>query len=290
MKYHAFLLQVHTCPQLTKMIIERLQSDNHYFFIHVDKKCKDYEDFLKLACENVLFTKGRYNVKWGSYEQIALTLELLREALQVDVSFSYFHLISGQDYPILNSRELDVFFENRTASYMELDRITPIYDRYMFYRLNSLVNLKSRIGNILDRIFLNLQKGISYVRDDVDIKTYKGCNWWSLNNEAVNYIILFLKNNPNYIKRFKHTSCCDEVFFHTILFNSPLVNNIICNSLRYVDWNKRKDDDLLPRILDIEDFNRLLYSENIFCRKVSLEISLSLINKINEYSFDCQNE
>lgn len=64
--------------------------------------------------------------------------------------------------------------------------------------------------------------------------------------------------NRDYVKRFKWTSCCDEIFFHTIVMNSPYAEQICPNDLRYVDWNRKHEGETLPRILDESDFEDIV--------------------------------
>ena len=45
---HAFIIQVHTQPELLDRILKRLNAPNHYFFINVDGK-SDYEQFDKIV-------------------------------------------------------------------------------------------------------------------------------------------------------------------------------------------------------------------------------------------------
>ena len=37
---HAFLIQAHNQPQLLKLIVDLLDSSNHFFYIHIDLKSK----------------------------------------------------------------------------------------------------------------------------------------------------------------------------------------------------------------------------------------------------------
>lgn len=119
MMQHAILVETHANVDLLAKVIRKMTADNHYFFIHVDSKAKNYQDFLTLASHHVCFTDKRYNVRWGSVDQIYATLELISKARSIGIDFDYYHLISGQDYPVHTSRYFDDFFSNSTCSYME---------------------------------------------------------------------------------------------------------------------------------------------------------------------------
>lgn len=45
MKNHAFLILAHNQPELLSRIVSVLMAPNHYFFIHVDAKCEDFQRF-----------------------------------------------------------------------------------------------------------------------------------------------------------------------------------------------------------------------------------------------------
>lgn len=280
---HAILIQAHAYPELIKLIIDRLSAENHYFFIHIDSKTKDYEAFLRLATDHVIFAPHRYNVKWGAVEQIYLTIELLKMALSYKINFDYYHLISGQDYPHYKAEEFDNIFKNNTCSYMEIDDNNNFENRYMYYHTNSILSIRSKWGRRLENTMMKIQ--ILYnkffrLRKPLQLRPYKGSNWWSLHNDAVHYIIDYIMNNPSYLKRFRFTNCCDEIFFHTILLNSKLRDTIYQHDLRYVDWKKKNEGDKLPRILTIDDYEAIKKSKTVFIRKIDLSLSKSLLNML----------
>lgn len=286
MKQHAILIETHDNANLLALVLNKMRANNHYFFIHVDIKYKNYNSFLTLASDHVIFLPKRYNVKWGSVEQIYLTLELIQMAKNYPINFDYYHLISGQDYPTRNNDAFDSFFEGTKKSFMELvdDTNLSIEHRFMLYHINSFINVRKRIGQKLEKICSNIQLKISKyhnIRPKVNLHIYKGSNWWSLNNETITYIIDYITQNPNYLKRFKYSSCCDEIFFHTIVFNSPLKKEIELTDLRYYDWIPTYPGESIPRTLTTRDFIPIMKSKTFFCRKISLPQSSDLIKLIN---------
>lgn len=284
---HAFLIQCHTSPQLVGLLIDRLRAPNHFFFIHVDGKTKKYEDFLELRSERVFFTSKRFKVNWGAEEQISLTLELLNLASQCDTCFEYYHLISGQDLPIVSNKTFDDFFNTASkqeSSFMELDKKTNINDRFMLFHCNKLWNVReSTFGKFWEKRVVNWQRKVSrYIslRSKLQLHPFKGNNWWSLNRKVVDYIIHYCNQHPEYLRRFRYTSCCDEVFFHTIVFNCPLRSSIVLDDLRYVDWTASYEGESLPRVLKESDYSKIINSKKLFMRKIDLTLSFSLIKKM----------
>lgn len=61
--------------------------------------------------------------------------------------------------------------------------------------------------------------------------------------------------------------------------NSNLRDQIVNSSLRYVDWSC----EIRPKVLLKEDFNKIVDSETIFCRKVDSVISKELLDILCDY-------
>ncbi|WP_241647885.1 beta-1,6-N-acetylglucosaminyltransferase, partial [Rosenbergiella metrosideri] len=112
---------------------------------------------------------------------------------------------------------------------------------------------------------------------------YAGWNWFSLNRKVVKYILWYLNENPKYLSRFKYTYCCDELFYHTILADKADDLSIITNnSLRFVEWNPKREYDTLPLILNENELDVVLNSNCFFCRKIHPSTSLKLMNEIDK--------
>ena len=64
---HAFIVAAHAYPQLLEHTIQMLEADNHFFFIHVDKKTKDMAPWQEMTShhKNVFLLEERMPVNWG---------------------------------------------------------------------------------------------------------------------------------------------------------------------------------------------------------------------------------
>lgn len=78
---------------------------------------------------------------------------------------------------------------------------------------------------------------------------------------------------------FKRTLVPDELFFHSIIMNSPFSNNVVNDCLRFIDWDVSKDR---PHTLLSNDFDRLMQSPALFARKFDNE-SQDLARKIQTH-------
>lgn len=287
---HVFLIQAHKYPELLHRIIARLDATNHYFFIHIDKRSREMLDscyVLELTRKKNCFVYSEYAVNWGSEKQFWVTLFLLEKSIQYDVAFTYYHLISGQDFPLKGNKDFDSFFSmNCGSSFMGLINTTDIDKRYMVFHFDRIVNPRGNIGcrifhklcNLFVQLQLFLYKNGITIRPSLEYKLYKGSSWWSFHHEVASYINRFVKESPEFLKRFNYTSCCDEVFFHMIVMNSPYMDTIINDSLRYVDWSDSSRG--YPCVLDERDYEQIESSNNLFCRKIDPHKSEKLLKKI----------
>ena len=64
---HVFIVAAHAYPQLLEQNVRMLEADNHFFFIHVDKKTKNLKPWKDVANKhkNVFLIEDRMQVNWG---------------------------------------------------------------------------------------------------------------------------------------------------------------------------------------------------------------------------------
>ena len=189
----------------------------------------------------------------------------------------FYHLISGCDVPLLNSTLFDKVVNSGQKGFMglvnlDLSTREEISRRYRIFHFNDLVDRQSHgIKNFVCRGFVKMEMLLAnhhfYFRNELLMPVYKGSQWWSLSNEVIEYITNYLLENPQYMKRFRWTSCIDEVFFHTIVLNSPYAERVETQSHRYVDWIAKNKKGKSPKILDAGDISLVEHSGCWFARK-----------------------
>jgi hypothetical protein len=99
----AFFILMHHKPEQAVRLIERLESSQSMFFVHVDRRAGPtvykYIETWAAKRERISLVK-RHRCHRGGYGIVAATLECLRTALRSNQSFDYAMLLSAQDYPI----------------------------------------------------------------------------------------------------------------------------------------------------------------------------------------------
>jgi len=243
------------------------------FYIHVDKKSLMNLSGNYNGCDNIHIYK-KYNVNWGSINHLKAILLLSEKAL-ADKKNIFFHLITGQDFPVKTknyfTNELDTekdyleYFEmpaKRWGTYGGMERIE-------YYNLYECFNYKRFIGNRFIKNFLNMQIKLKIKRkmtiNSYFKKLYGGSTYWSLTRNSLQYVLDFTNRNSSVLESMKFTFCAEEIYFQTILVNSEYIKNIVNDNLRFIDWNSESGD--MPAFLDETYYEKIKESNKIFARK-----------------------
>ena len=266
--------------ELSKILTRKFE-----VYIHFDTKyCipKEAAEILKSMAHVHLFQKIAVN--WGGYSIAEAELVLLREAMK-NPDISYFHIISGQDWPVRSPEEIYDFYEGTDRIYMtyaEAETVTKSgestiwWQKYYFYYDN--IKRKTIWGKIYHRFSLMWQtaKRTDKFKDlGISLKIYEGSNWCDLPRYAVEYLLRYMEENPNYEKMLRTGFCSDEFICQTALCNSPYKKKIEKKIHRYILWKKKYES--YPAILDETDLPAIEAGEYHFTRKIDLKISEKLI-------------
>jgi hypothetical protein len=233
----AYLVIAYNNPKLLKKEIMRLSSRNCAFFVHIDKK-SSIEEFADIRGENVQFTESRLPVYWGGFCHVHAVRLVLREALRSLQKFDYFVLQSGSDYPLRSDKYIQRFFEeNYGAEFMNIIRIPSEQGGVPLSKINRLWFDGSKPWRQLgSRVLAKAGLGERDYREHLgSLEPYAGDGWWALSRSACEYVLEFAESNPHVEKYFQTTLAPDEMFFHTILGNSPFRSRIR-RGLFYLDW------------------------------------------------------
>ena len=85
-------------------------------------------------------------------------------------------------------------------------------------------------------------------------------------------------NEYNNLKKyFCYSLCADEVFLQTILINSPRLDTVKDENLRYIDWERGN-----PYVFRTEDYDSLFQSKKLFARKFDITVDETIVNMIHD--------
>ena len=273
----AHLILAHRDPELLERLVRTLQHENADIFIQLDKKANigDFKYIENIG--NTRFISNRVNVGWCCYSTIDATLKGFEEILLLKNVYSHINLMSGQDYP-LKPVELiqEHFFANPDTTFMhtasiadnEWDDGKARFTKYSFgdFNIPGKYQLQAFVNAILPP--RRLPNGL---------KPYGRSQWLTITPVCAQYVIDYLKNNPRVKRYFETVWAVDEVFFQTILVNSPYKDTLVNYNLRYIELDAGKR----PINYTMADADKLTQTEALFARKFDKAVSTEVLDYID---------
>lgn len=272
------LIIAHTNPSQLKRLIGAISHPDADIYIHIDKKA-NLDDFIHLSIiPNVFLIKKRCKVTWGAYSMVEATLCSMQQILDKNITYSHINLLSGQDYPLKNAKQLTEFFiANSGVSYMKYRCINehwkealPRLNKYDFsnYNFPFKYKLEFLINKILPKKAL-----------PPELKPYGLSQWLSITPIHANYVIEYLKTHEKVRKFFFFTWGADEFVFQTILLNSIHKESIVNNYFRYIRFKKGA---YRPDIITMKDAEEMVMSGKFYARKFDDQIDNKVLDYLDE--------
>ena len=294
MNKHAYLIIAHNEFEILKLLVKTLDDARNDIYIHFDAKCKDLPN-TECNEAGLYILQDRIDVRWGDYSQIETEMLLFEYAHKmqevIGVNYLYYHLISGVDIPLKNQDYIHNFFNAHQGKeflgyfqgdlHLELRKKVQMY--HLFPKNFSKVS-KLTICNIVRAIVCRLQLHIGFKRNK-DIELVRGTNWASITNDFVEFL---LSKKKEIKKRFHHTFCADEVYKHTLCWNSKFKDciynptNEALGCMREINWIITDSGPFLPSFT-LNDYKRLKNSPMFFARKfdtANIDIVKKILSKL----------
>jgi hypothetical protein len=284
----AILILAHKNPKQLAHLVKSLSHSETAIFIHLDAKSNRNEFQTEFDLQSVLpeYMIQKIDIVYSSITYIEATLILMKEA--ISQGCNYFVLLSGLDMPLKPIQHIVDFFKtNQEKDYFDF---TPIpytklgyqgrtrTDFYNFKVRNQMETLfppkqiehqMSWKGKLLNYWLLIINRGKTLRTFPMGHQPYYSSQWWNLSLESVNYIIDFIEKNPAYYKWYQKALHPEEMFFQTILLNSPRKNFAENNNLRHIRWKEGKKH---PELIDISELAQISQSTDaLFARKFDLQ-------------------
>ena len=274
-----YLILAHKNPEQLRRLVSALDDTGVNFFIHVNKRSQSfYNDAREVLANfaNVNFLP-RKKIWWGTFGIIDAVITGIEAIANSDISCDRVVLISGQDYPIKSKEYIKAFFEkNSDKNYIEF---FPFSVKNKWTNMGGWYSIDSRLNRTLisfrgKALMLPLKRKAPF-----GYVAYGGSFWWNLNRDCIRYMAAFLKERPEFTRFARYLFLPDEMFFNTILANSPLRHTLVSSNLRYIDWEKH--NPVPPAILMMEDFEALQDSPALFARKFDMHRDSEIFDKID---------
>lgn len=302
----AFIILAHKNPRQVVRLIDALNVPRATsFFIHVDKKvaasvCQELTNNLA-AYPNVRFVE-RYNSAYASFGLVEATMAGLTAAIESDFDFDYLINLSGQDYPIKTFEQIRAKLGERpNFSYVwhhELPFVgTHPTKGVVCQKLNRIEFWHLRIKNRDYRFPLGGKRyrRVFSIRNSVlwrsinlflpekrpflkNFVPHGGGQWWCLSRRHAEYVYNFVRENKRAYRFFKYTNIPDEIFFQTVLLNSPHKNEIVNDDLRMLYF---AGDSSHPITYYSSDFPQIARSPQLFARKFDAAADETVLDLID---------
>lgn len=224
---------------------------------------------------------SKFEVAWGSYNHLRAVVHLMELAVK-NSCLKYVHVISGQDYPIVDEERF-AEFDNCEKVYMTCKCLDEtdcgVASRYdLLHPFASLLDIRSKLYKRIDKRFQcrRARIGKFEVRD-----LYKGMIWASMPMDVCNYVCEYVNTFNGRLFHFglRFSEIPEEVFFQTILMHSKYRDDVVKDNLRYTLWQVKNGS--FPGILDESDYESIRNGNAIFARKIDSAFSSKLIERID---------
>lgn len=307
----AYLILAHRYPEQLLRLIKSRNTENTVFFIHINKMtdAQTYDQFVKAFSHlpNVRFIK-RNVIYMFDFGHTQATIQGIKEIIESKIDFDYLILGTGQDYSIKSKHYIEKFLKENQGkiflSYMDntviTDGLWPTRSadninywhvrlwklRFLFFGSlnltshNRYCNANKTWYKILEFFWSKIMLLFPFKRNFPEGFTpYRGSAYWCFPKDCVEYIYDFVKKNQSFVNYFRYVDGPDEMFFQTILLNSPLKERIVNDNLFFIDFEN--PNPTRPRVFETCDFDRLVHSPQLFARKFDATRDVEILDRID---------
>lgn len=284
-KKHAYLIMAHHRFDILKEILKDLDDERNDIFLHIDIKAKNFDanEIKTLIKKANLILIERMDIHWGGYSQIECVVKLLKIAT-VYSYHSYYHFMVGVEFPLKTQDYIHEFFRDKDLEFIGFDEKNEFIDRVKFYHpFNEYARNSNFWQKVLNkfRIFsVSIQRLLQFdLTKKYNYVFKKGNANWSITHELAKYVV---SKELEITKMYKHSFCGDEVFIHTLVYNSKFWDKVYnkedeyMSSMRMCMW----DDEFNQ--YHVKDLEKLILSNRLFARKIDGCDAMELIDMIRE--------
>jgi len=289
----AYLILAHADIPHLRRLVAALPADS-IKLVHLDRKCAAAPNLSDLP--NAVVLDNRIPVYWADFSVVEATLLLLRAALRLK-QIERIVLLSGSCYPIRSDDDILDFFSSRPtdnfikafaieqASLLYRSKLTQIH-----FGETSVVRLtgsnRPALVHAMARglTLLQVWRRRDWRRSLAPLKPYFGSQWWAITRACGEYV---MERHVAYrgLRFFEQCFAPDEMYFHTIVANSPFGRGNIVPFEGRGNWRLANlhliNEGSLRYVFGKADLDRVLQSNKLFVRKVNSEQSGALLDALD---------
>lgn len=269
----AYIVAAHRDLPLLERLMRRLADDQTTLVVHVDLRAgRPAFDALRGRTQDLpVHFLPRQRLYWGGFGVVGAALEGIRHLLAADEGFDYVGLLSGQDYPLRSPAAIRA--ELAAADGRSFLHHFPL----PFEGWGPSGGLdRFRRWHFISRFALHLRVPWNR-RIPGGLRPYGGGRPWLLTRAAAEHVDAVARNRPGLVEFFRHVLHPDELFFQTVLLNSPLAPTIVDDHRQYIRWA----GGARPATLTMRDLDALLASDCLFARKFDPAVDVEILDKLD---------
>ncbi len=287
----AYIIEAHKYPNQLYRLVSRLNDGFSEFFIHIDVTVEITPFKILSDFKGIVHFIERADSKWAGFGSVQATLNGLKAVKASGKKFDRIVLLSGQDYPIKSNNYINDFFANSPHSvfvdYFPIPdhKKWPGNDRGGWYRVDKYYIGLKRYEMFCSKCLNFLSNYIPFLKRKMPngMKPYTGSAWWIVDMYALNYILDFDKNHPEYRTFHQYTFVPDELYIHMIIANSTdekLLSRVEKNNKHFMIWET--SNCAHPNILGKADFQAIFSSDGLFARKFDEKADAEILDMIDQ--------
>jgi hypothetical protein len=287
----AYLILAHADPeQCTRLIRSLLADRDAHVFLHLDLNAKsNFSSAVALDATRVHFVQERYAVAWAGYSMVKGIMAAMREALVGPVDFGYLVLLSGMDYPTRHPEKIKEYLYNQPfKQHINRLNVADSPEHYVKVARRFIFIDPWLPAGIVDKI---VRKAATIALAPFKRKLpagmmCTGSSWWALTPEFGRYFLQTAGENEEFERYYKFLMSPEEYCFHTVLQNSPFVDEAP-PVLPYQGRGMWRTANLhlihpsLRKIYTEADFEEVMAANRCFVRKVNTAASSRLLDQID---------
>lgn len=310
----AVLIMMHKNPSQVLRLIRWYDSEDVYFFVHIDKKAKieisKFEDELNSISKHAMVVPWRNSCHLYSWSlvkgELALADYARKFAENNGFQFDYYQNISGQDYPIAKFEKFEQIMNSggKTAYLIMCSRsstgvIPNQFKRTRYYKIRCVfddyikfepmrqicVGFVHIYELLLDRFIGSPAKRLASLGYEMGF----GTAFWILPHDIIDKALELEKENGNnsekqLIKIMRNTGLPEETYFQTVYLNFCGEYELRSN-MTYCNFATRgRVNTGHPYDFEMADLPELLEKSesNCFARKFNIETDADILDEMDK--------
>lgn len=301
-----YIVLCHKDSAFIEKLAIKLRYRENRIFIAIDNKV-DKSPFVKTLqnFDNIQIIDNKLKNYWGGWNSVRITIETFKIALNSG-DFDRFIILQGQDYPLYSNDFINDFFDDfKEIEFCRAFNISQTKDKKQRMKIQGfwyMDNTDNLFGKVIKGVLGRINKlDIPYRKSYINVEGKRFDIWggWAhmaLTRRCVEYIVDFYYTHRKFNQYFSHRFPPDEMYFHTIIYNSKFKKYVIptiinpadritslCN-VTYFEYPVE-----VINFVKKEDYKKLMDSGFLFARKInsnSSELIEEIDNKASLYKYD----